>query len=262
MRKESDILVKAGITISSPITNTSGTYQFMVLSSNQVQVASGAFTNGLTQSTGGVKLGGSLTQNTSITAGTYTMSITSSVSGAAFSVTAASATSALSGSAATGTGVYGTGTTGVMGYSTSTGVHGWTTSGTGIYAYATSGIPFKAYALPTSTNTVVEMARITRMTSGTAANGIGGSLNFEVQSTTGAAQVSNKLISKFTNATDATRTSQFIITGLNSGSEADVFTISGNGSVKLYNYGSGSKTGTAVYYLCVDSAGNVIERSI
>jgi hypothetical protein len=39
-------------------------------------------------------------------------------------------------------------------------------------------------------------------------------------------------------------------------------TLSSNGAARLNTYGSGTFTGTAVYYLCVDSSGNIIEVAV
>lgn len=113
-----------------------------------------------------------------------------------------------------------------------------------------------------TTNTIDSIIDLYRQTSGTAANGIGGSVKYYINTTTGSNQVSTELISKWTNATNATRTSQFIITGVNSAVTADLFTLSGSGALKINKYGVGTFTGTPAYNLVVDSSGNLIETAL
>lgn len=111
-----------------------------------------------------------------------------------------------------------------------------------------------------STNTVLPMLLFSRGSSGTPANGIGTSVDFEVMTSTGAGDNATRLISKWSTATHATRTSQLIITGVNSAVTGDILTLNGNKSIKFNGYGSGTFTGTATKFLAVDASGNVIEE--
>jgi hypothetical protein len=61
---------------------------------------------------------------------------------------------------------------------------------------------------------------------------VGSSLDF-FTNTNGGGDYSNKLVSKWTDATHATRTSEFSITGVSSGSAQTVFSVGGQGYVKL-----------------------------
>ncbi len=131
-------------------------------------------------------------------------------------------------------------------------------TGLGINVFTSSGVPIRAATQPTSTNTVVPILQLWRQTTGTPANDIGTSIDFLTNTTVGLDN-SNQLISKWTNATDATRTSQFIITGVNSAVTADLFTLSGNGQLKLNKYGSNIFTGTLFKLIGEDSSGNLIE---
>ncbi len=155
-----------------------------------------------------------------------------------------------SGFKGTGSGLFGNGLNGVasqFGY----GVLGQSTSGTGGYftgavgvigeslegSNGVEGISNGGYAglfitLPTSTNSVIPVIAVRRSTTGTPANGIGGSIDFIVDSS-GGGNVSNQLISKWTDATDATRTSEFSITGVNSGTTATLFRIEGDGKTGI-----------------------------
>ena len=70
---------------------------------------------------------------------------------------------------------------------------------------------------------------------------------------------SNKLISKWSTANDATRTSQFEITSVNNaGADTTTLTLKGTGQLQLNNYTGTTFDGTAVKALGVDSSGNVI----
>ncbi len=132
-------------------------------------------------------------------------------------------------------------------------------SGFGVNAQSANSYGLYARSAPSSTNTVFGVGLFERYTTGTAANGIGVSIDLSSQHTTGV-DISNQLISKWTTATGATRTSQFIITGVNSGTTADLFTLSGNGATKFNKYGVGSFTsGTPTYLIATDASGNYIE---
>ncbi len=162
--------------------------------------------------------------------------------------------SGVTGSATNGTGINGSATSG-------TGVNGGSTSGAGGVFTSDSGLPLNAQSNSATTNTVIEISRITRLSSGTAANNIGASLDYNIETDAGSARLSNQVISKWTTVADATRVSQLIITGVNSAVTADLFTLSGSGALKLNKYGVGTFTGTPAYTLQVDSSGNIIEGS-
>lgn len=203
--------------------------------------------NGLSANTAtNVQLGGSaLLGNTSILTSAFYLDITSSNTTQTFKAVNSSS----------GIGVFGTSTSGVAGQfnvsgGSSAALQGYT-SGTGVGLNIT--------AEPASTNTTITVMNVNRGTSGSASNDIGGSIDFGVTSTTTTYALSNQLISKWTDATHATRTSQFIITGVNSAVTADLFTLSGNGATRLNKYGIGTFTGTPAYTLQVDANGNIIE---
>lgn len=122
------------------------------------------------------------------------------------------------GSSASGYGVQGVGVIGVYGYST--------TDDGGTFA-----------SQPSTTNTVHTVLRVQRYSSGTAANGMGAEIKFEL-STPVTGRYSNGLISKWTDATDATRTSQFIITGIDAATTRTLMTASGNGAIVMPGEGN------------------------
>jgi hypothetical protein len=85
--------------------------------------------------------------------------------------------------------------------------------------------------VPSSTNTVVEVLQLERGSSGGAgATGIGEYISFLNKTSTNSSDVSNTIVSKFTDGTTATRTSQFAITGVNNASAVTLMTLDGNGN--------------------------------
>lgn len=98
-----------------------------------------------------------------------------------------------------------------------------------------SGNALVAEVIPSSTNSVAEIALFRRNTQGAAANGIGGGLGFYIQNVSGSSNLSNQLISKWTGATDATRTSQFDITGVNSATTETFANFQTGGIVRVNN---------------------------
>lgn len=183
-------------------------------------------------------------------------SIVATNSGSGVSITGSSASSLYSiggnntgggygvlGVSSTGIGVRGEGVNGVYGLSS--------TSYGGIFETS-----------PSSTNTVASTLLVSRLTSGTAANGIGGEIDFRTQTTDGVANISGKFKNYWTNASPLVRTSAYAFTLLNSATENDVMTLFGNGGVQLNDYGDGLFSGTPTYLIASDIDGNLIEVSL
>jgi hypothetical protein len=127
-----------------------------------------------------------------------------------------------------------TGGPGVFGSSSSNdGVDAISETGVGLYARSTSSYAIQSVVLPTSTNTVEAVLRVERNTSGTAADGIGGSVDFFTAASDGNAYASNQLVSKWVDATTVSRTSRLIIQGVSSATTQDVLTLYGEGAVQL-----------------------------
>jgi len=195
-------------------------------------VATTTASNGLNKVVNDIKLGGSLTGATSINLGAHNMYIPGT-------------------------------NTGEMWYMANNGI------GSALGLIALSGIPLNTYGLAnyginivnnsTGTNTIKPTAKIFAYpNSGTVSNGFGSSLDFTLQSTT-IERLSNQLISKWTNSTDLSRTSEFSITGVNNAVESTLFTLKGTGQPQFNKLGTGAFTGTAAYNLATDSSGNIIE---
>lgn len=219
----------------------------------RIQTAITAY-NGLTKvGTDSLKLGGTLTENTTIATGANKLTISTSTA----------ATNPLSIASTTGHGItISTSDGDIINASSSgsgTGLNITTTSGSGASIQSSTNTAANFFIQPSSTNTAATILKVVRLSSGTAANGIGGSIDFMNQTTSGTFLTANKLISKWTDATDATITSQFIFTGENSGVAGDILTLNGNKSLQLNGYGVNTFAGTPTYLLGVDGSGNVVE---
>lgn len=177
-----------------------------------------------------------------------------SSTGRAINATVSTGGIAISGNATNGQAILGTVTTGTAVYGNAS------SSGTGVLGQSTSGLAGQFQAVPTTTNTVIPVIDISRLTTTNGANGIGGSIDF-ITATTTTGSISNQLISKWTDATNATRTSQFSIIGVNSATTNTLLTLSGSGAANLGKYGLGTFTGTPTFTLQVDASGNIIEGS-
>lgn len=128
-------------------------------------------------------------------------------------VASSTGTTAISGTAVSSAAIQGTSTN-------SFGVNAISTNGYAIHGItSTATTTFATMNLERSTavtNTVLPVIQILRATSGTASNGIGTSMEFQTEVSDGQTFNSNTLVSKWTDATVGTRTSQFDITGINS----------------------------------------------
>jgi hypothetical protein len=192
-------------------------------------------------------------------AGSTAIGISASVSGGSNAVKAVSTGGqAISGTGATG--VIGTGTSfGCYGSSTSgTSLYGFTSSGTALMGFASSsGTPCKLSASPSSTNTVASLLHIIRTSSGTAANGIGGSINFYNEASDAASYESANIASTWTDVTAASRTGDLKIYTTNSATSGLRMTITGAGRVIIASIptyadnaaavSAGEATGTLYY---------------
>ena len=120
-------------------------------------------------------------------------------------------------------------------YATSTNsyaVRATSTNSIGVYATSTNSIAGYFYINPSSTNTIVEVIRAIRGTSGVAANGIGGSLNFYVEDTARTHELISKICGVLINATSGSETSAFTIWTRTGGAAiTERFRITGAGKV-------------------------------
>lgn len=141
------------------------------------------------------------------------------------------------GSSVNAVGVSGSSTNnhGVLGSSTNSGDGGHFTSGSGIgvSGLSTSGLAGDMQVNPSSTNTVVTVMKIRRLTSGTAAAGLGGSIVFEGEVSSGAIGNMGSIEYSYTTATAAAETSTLTLKNYLAGSSVSSLVLAGDGSVKL-----------------------------
>jgi hypothetical protein len=192
--------------------------------------------NGLTAvGTDSVKIGGSLVENTTIL-------------NAGFSFTVSNNTATTSFTATNG--------------SSGTGLDAGSSSGYGLTSQSVTGKSALLYVIPSSTNTVVSTVEVLRATTASPGDGIGLSIDLQLESDGSGNRLSNQLISKFTTVADATRTSQFIITGVNSAVTQNLLTLAGSGQLTLDQYTTSNFNGgvAADSVLVITSAGVVKKR--
>jgi hypothetical protein len=204
--------------------------------------------NGLSKSGDTIQLGGSLIKQTILSSSlpSNTLTITGANSfadGALLDVnTTGSVGIAIRGETTDGRGVVGNATTGVGVYGDASGSGGYgifanSILGNSIYAQSNSGMAFEALIQPTSTNTVIPISSWSRTTTGFGADGIGGSFDFNLKTTTVDRQT-HQLIFKLTDATDVSRTSSWEFWNLNNTVFGRKLEIKGNGQLTLDGYPS------------------------
>lgn len=213
--------------------------------------------NGLTKVVNDIKLGGALSEVTTIDGNaTDHLTVTGSrtgVANASFTVTNTSSGSAIKATASgAGAGVNASSNTGSA-------IYGASTSGFALEGYSTGAIGSFIQVEAAATNTVITSLALERATSATAADGIGNKILFRNETSTTGSVETNSIVSKWNNATHASRLSEFNITGYNIATENTLLTLLGTGKLTLPKYGVGTFTGTATKTLQVDANGNVIE---
>lgn len=89
-----------------------------------------------------------------------------------------------------------------------------TSTGFGAYIESVGGVAAQMAISPSSTNTIATVLNIVRGSSGTAANGIGGAIDFYNQTVANGSVYSGSISNKWVDAANATRTSYAIIYGV------------------------------------------------
>jgi len=143
----------------------------------------------------------------------------------------------------------GTSNYGVQGVSSNdVGVYGTSTSGSGIYGQSTSGIGGTISINPSTTNSVDEILRVRRTTSGTAAAGIGGSMDWYTEDDGGTAELTGRISNLLTNAGAATEASALTFWTRTGGAAiAEIARINNSGLVISANSGITLSSGTGTY---------------
>jgi hypothetical protein len=209
------------------------------------------------------QLGGPLVQNTTITnSDAYNLSVSGEYNGGAlFYVNNPIVTSfedpttfAIRADSETGIAVFGNAVD-------NHGVLGRSENGVGVKAESDANFPLSAtgnYITAghfrcdnTTGKDALDIIRLIRV-----GGGAGASMSFETDD--GAFNfISNRIKSRF----PSTGLSEFVISGIDGGNESEVFSLLGTGQIQFNKYGVTPKTftGTTVWFLAVDSSGNIIE---
>lgn len=209
--------------------------------------------NGLTLTVKDVRLGGPLTNSPTITAGANRLSITTSTIGSnPFRV-----------SSGTGSAIV-VSTTGGIGYDytgTGTGMNVVVTNGSaGFMKSSNAAAVLDIQGDNSSPANIIPIITQSRITSSTAAAGIGLSNTFAVEYDAGVSDQTNSFISKWLNATGASRLSQLSITGNNAGGLNRLMAFGGDGLITIDSL-AGTKylTADTVTHkpVVVDASGNL-----
>lgn len=223
--------------------------------------------NGLTLASNNVKLGGSpLTANTTIPISAFTFTMNSSAGGNAISVLNTN-----------GPGIYGqtdaalyavggqntfAGGYGVLGVSTNNGFGVRGEGVNGVWGKSTTSYGLVGEDELSTTDVYTASLLLRRATSGTAAIGIGGGIDFQTQMSNGTTPITGRIKNITTSVTSLTRGSSLAFTVLSTGSEFDRLIIDPDGSFTVNGYGTGAITGTPTYLIATDASGNLIETAL
>lgn len=194
--------------------------------------------NGLTMVGSDVQLGGTLSNNTIINASGFQTIFTGTIDADQIPIVSINNSTTLGGvalkvnsSSNFQAAILASGNAyGISSSSPSTGIY--TIGNIGIQTESVNGVALVADVAPSSTNSIATVVKLNRSTTGTAANGIGVSVDI-YNNTTAALNLSNQIISKWTDATDATRTSEFLITGVDNATTKTLIRLKGNGKMIL-----------------------------
>ena len=227
--------------------------------------------NGLTENpANNFQWGGTLIQNTPITANTFYTTFSGSVASGSTTgllnlLNNAASPALYANNTSTGVGIRGNSNSGIAGFfQSSSGLAGYFLSLSNIGLFATS---YGAYGgvinrQNSAVNTVLPVLSVLRTSSGGAGtNGIGASINFEMGASNGGTiqNVASRLISIFTDANVLSLTSRFSINNINNTVDEEQLFLLGTGQLGLNKYGINTFAGTPAYALGVDASGNVIE---
>lgn len=185
--------------------------------------------NGLTEVGDDIKLGGTLTELTSINTGSlYDLSIRGTKSNG-YGLLIVDNTGDGRGITSTAVNAPAIEAFSVNGI----GVIGASVNDVGLLGSSTNNAACQLDTTPDSTNSVVSLLRLFRSSTGLAQNGIGASINILNKTTQGGGYQTNTIISKWTDVTHASRTSEFSITGVNNAITDTLLSISGAGIFTL-----------------------------
>lgn len=221
-----------------------------------LNISNYTFENGLTETAGTVKLGGTLTGDTTITAGsTYTLNVTGTDAVQVMMVENTSGNGNALSATTTGTGNAVSG----VNSSSGAGVYGGSSSGNGLKGYSVTGTPGYLGANPAITSSEHQMLKLELTTSDTATNRIGAAIDTYIETASGDSRFASRISTLWASATDVSRSSEMYFQLVNSATANTVLTLNGNGSIVLNDYGDGTFEDTPTYWLGVKADGSVVE---
>lgn len=224
---------------------------------HRATIGSGADGNGLYGGNGGAGGDGSLPGATTITGAGNTLTLTGTQSSnSAFNVT----NTGNGGAGAFSTTGTGTALTGANS-SSGNGVLGTSSSGNGISATSVTGRAIRGRINPSSTNTVVHVLDLIRGSSGTAAAGLGGGVNFHLEDDAGNDVSAVSIYPEWTSAATGATSADFKINTVSGGSSTNKFILKAAGQLKLTAYTTGAFTGTPTDLLASDADGDVVQAT-
>ncbi|HVM86896.1 MAG TPA: hypothetical protein VMT76_01825 [Puia sp.] len=220
--------------------------------------------NGLTLLNNNITLGGTLNSNTVInTTANYGLTLTGNSSSPTLQVTNTSSGTAVNINSTSGIALNATGNIyGVLGSGSSVAGVGGISDGSfgGIYGQSSIGRPglFNLIS-PADSNSGLPVIELWRqiVQGHIPSNGIGGSIDFKTSSSSYSLQVSSRILSKWTDVNDATRTGQLEFWTTNSGASARKAAIAGNGNITFDSYPNTRNDGSTSSALYVDASGNL-----
>lgn len=210
------------------------------------------FENGLTETAGDVKIGGTLTENIAIDLdGSYGFSLTNAGSAVALNVNANGIAAAMQ-VLHNGTGV------GAVIQANNT-----VLSATSVSTVVSDPVASFVKQYTGTYNGALPILRLYASDAGGAGANFGAGINFHASTNTGSLVEIGSAAMVFEDSTNATYSSRFQIDTVYNGSLTyRSFEVFGDGNMRLPEYGSGNKTGTATYMLGVDVNGNLTEEAI
>jgi len=136
---------------------------------------------------------------------------------------------------------------------------GYSNQDSGGYFSSDEGTPISGAILDSpDNNSVLPLIGLNRKTVGSATNGIGGSIQFRIETSTNTLRNSLDIKNYWTNVIDANRTSAFELWLANGGTNARKLLLAGSGQLTLDNYTGSTFDASPTKSLGVDASGNVI----
>lgn len=134
-------------------------------------------------------------------------------------------------------------------------------NGSNTLTIAGTALPVVISTNPASTNSVVTALKVGRTTTSTPAAGLGGALEYELESTT-TLRSAAKIMVSWTDATDASRSTVMDLSLAHSAGNTIPLSLFSSGLARLNVYGAGFGSGSPTFDLVVNTDGDIITRAL